>query len=73
LFYLNKFRKFYDEHKQQFLKEEHEHFNRLITFLNENLVPENQESLRKDSDIFFAQYSQRRKKAINFAQQIGLK
>ena len=70
-FYVDKYTKLFEEIKDDLLSVEQEHCNRLITFLNPELVPENQAELRKDSDIFFEQYTIRRNKKTNFAKHIG--
>ena len=41
--------------------------------IDEGFVKETQPQLRKDSDIFFEQYTQRRNKPDNLAKYIGLK
>jgi len=71
VFYKNKYIDFFQSVEHELLPVEHEHCQRLITFLNPDLVPENQIELRKDSDVFFEQYSQRRNKEINFSKFIG--
>jgi hypothetical protein len=50
---------------------EKEYSERLIKMLDAGLVKYNQKELRKDSDIFFEQYTQRRGKSFNFATLIG--
>lgn len=70
-FYVDKYTKLFEELKDDLLPVEQEHCNRLLTFLNPELVPENQAELRKDSDIFFEQYTTRRNKKTNFAKHIG--
>jgi len=72
-FYINKYNKFYDSIKSDLLPIEHEHCNRLIKFLDEGFIRENQLDLRRDSDIFFEQYTLRRNKPDNLAKYIGLK
>jgi hypothetical protein len=52
---------------------EHEHCARLLKFLDEGFVKETQPQLRKDSDIFFEQYTHRRSKQDNLAKYIGLR
>jgi len=71
VFYKNKYVDFFQSVEHELLPVEHEHCQRLITFLDPDLVPENQIELRKDSDVFFEQYSQRRNKEINFSKFIG--
>jgi hypothetical protein len=39
--------------------------------LSLDLVSDKQKEYRKDSDIFFNQYVNRRNKSVNFAEQIG--
>lgn len=70
-FYINKYQKFYDSIKDDLLPVEHEHCNRLIKFLDEGFIRENQVEMRRDSDIFFEQYTKRRNKKTNFATLIG--
>ena len=72
-FYINKYQKFYDSIKDDLLPIEFEHCNRLIKFLDEGFIRENQSELRKDSDIFFEQYTMRRNKPDNLAKYIGVK
>jgi len=72
-FYINKYTKFYDSIKDKLLPVEHEHCARLLKFLDEGFIKETQPQLRKDSDIFFEQYTQRRNKPDNLAKYIGLK
>ena len=71
IFYTEKYKKLFAEIKDDLLEVEHEHCNRLITFLNPELVPENQAELRKDSDVFFEQYTVRRNKPVNYGKHIG--
>jgi hypothetical protein len=70
-FYIDKYTKFFESIKHELLPVEHEHCNRLIKFLDEGFIRENQEAMRRDSDIFFEQYTKRRNKPINFATRIG--
>jgi len=72
-FYIKKYQKFYDSIKDDLLPIEFEHCNRLIKFLDEGFIRENQSELRKDSDIFFEQYTMRRNKPDNLAKYIGVK
>lgn len=72
-FYINKYTKFYDSIKSDLLPIEHEHCNRLIKFLDEGFIRENQQDLRRDSDVFFEQYTLRRNKPDNLAKYIGVK
>jgi len=72
-FYINKYQKFYDSIKDDLLPVEFEHCNRLIKFLDEGFIRENQAEMRRDSDIFFEQYTVRRNKPDNLAKYIGLK
>jgi hypothetical protein len=72
-FYITKYTKFFELIKDDLLPVEHEHCNRLIKFLNEGFIRNNQEQLRKDSDIFFEQYTKRRNKPDNLAKYIGLR
>ncbi len=72
-FYINKYTKFYDSIKSDLLPIEHEHCNRLIKFLDEGFIRENQLEMRRDSDIFFEQYTVRRNKPDNLAKYIGVK
>lgn len=72
-FYIDKYTKFYDSIKHELLPVEHEHCARLLKFLDEGFVKETQPQLRKDSDIFFEQYTKRRNKPDNLAKYIGLK
>lgn len=72
-FYINKYQKFYDSIKDDLLPIELEHCNRLIKFLDEGFIRENQPELRKDSDMFFEQYTVRRNKPDNLAKYIGVK
>jgi hypothetical protein len=72
-FYINKYTKFYETIKDDLLPIEHEHCNRLIKFLDEGFIRENQAEMRRDSDIFFEQYTVRRNKPDNLAKYIGLK
>ena len=68
-FYINKYTKFYST--ADLLPVEKEYGERLIKMLDAGLVKYNQKELRKDSDIFFEQYTQRRGKSFNFATLIG--
>jgi MoaA/NifB/PqqE/SkfB family radical SAM enzyme len=72
-FYINKYQKFYDSIKDDLLPIEFEHCNRLIKFLDEGFIRENQAEMRRDSDIFFEQYTKRRNKPDNLAKYIGLR
>jgi MoaA/NifB/PqqE/SkfB family radical SAM enzyme len=72
-FYIDKYTKFYETIKDKLLHVEHEHYNRLLKFLDEGFIRENQAELRKDSDKFFEQYTKRRNKPDNLAKYIGLK
>lgn len=72
-FYITKYTKFFELIKDDLLPVEHEHCNRLIKFLNDGFIRNNQEQLRKDSDIFFEQYTKRRNKPDNLAKYIGLR
>lgn len=71
-FYLDKYKRLYQDIKSDLLEVEHEHYNRLLTFLDPELTVENQRDLRRDSTIFFRQYTRRRNKLTNFARFIGL-
>lgn len=70
-FYYDKYNVFFESIKDDLLDVEKGHVTRMLTMLQ---TPEdvNQLELRKDSDRFFEQYSQRRNK-INLANTIGLK
>lgn len=70
-FYINKYQKFYDKIKDDLLPLEHEHYRRLLTFLDQGFIRDNQQAMRRDSDVFFEQYTKRRNKKINFAELIG--
>jgi len=70
-FYINKYQRFYETIKDKLLSLEHEHYQRLIKFLDQGFIRDNQEQMRRDSDIFFEQYTKRRNKKINFAKFIG--
>jgi hypothetical protein len=59
--------------KDKLLDVEHEHYNRLLKFLDEGFIRENQVELREDSDKFFEQYTNRRNKPTNFAKFIGVR
>lgn len=72
-FYITKYTKFFELIKDDVLPVEHEHCNRLIKFLNEGFIKDTQAQLRKDSDIFFEQYTKRRNKPNNLAKYIGLR
>jgi len=72
-FYINKYQKFYASIKDDLLPIELEHCNRLIKFLDEGFIRENQIEMRRDSDIFFEQYTKRRNKPDNLAKYIGLR
>lgn len=72
-FYINKYKTFFESIADKLLPIEYEHCNRLLKFLDEGFVRENQEAMRKDSDIFFEQYTKRRNKPDNLAKYIGLK
>jgi MoaA/NifB/PqqE/SkfB family radical SAM enzyme len=72
-FYVNKYTKLYESIKEHLLPEEHDHYSRLLKFLDSDLVPKNQKELRKDCENFFEQYTKRRNKKVNFAKFIGLK
>ena len=72
-FYINKYTKFFESIADKLLHIEHEHCNRLLKFLDEGFIRENQEAMRKDSDIFFEQYTKRRNKPNNLAKYIGIK
>lgn len=70
-FYHDKYSVFFDNIKDDLLDIERGHVTRILTMLQseEDL---NQKQLRKDSDSFFEQYSQRRNKT-NLINTIGLK
>lgn len=70
-FYIEKYSNFYKKIEEHLLPVELEHCKRLITFLNQGFLTNNQKQLRKDSDSFFEQYSKRRNKSVNFAEYIG--
>lgn len=70
-FYINKYKKFFLSVYDQLLPVEIEHTERLLKFLDNGFVRDNQEQMRKDSDIFFEQYTKRRNKPVNFANYIG--
>lgn len=70
-FYISKYRNFYSRIKDDLLTLEHEHFERLLKFLDQGFIRENQREMRKDSDIFFEQYTKRRNKSTNFSLMIG--
>jgi hypothetical protein len=70
-FYIKKYTDFYASIKDDLLPFEVEYTERLIKMLDAGLIKDNQEALRKDSDTFFEQYTQRRNKPVNFAQFIG--
>jgi MoaA/NifB/PqqE/SkfB family radical SAM enzyme len=70
-FYIKKYTDFFASIKDDLLPFEVEYTERLITMLDAGLIKDNQEALRKDSDTFFEQYTQRRNKPVNFAQFIG--
>lgn len=72
-FYIDKYTKFYTDIKDKLLHVEHEHYNRLLKFLDDGFVSENQIELRRDSDIFFEQYTKRRNKPDNLAKYIGVR
>jgi len=72
-FYVNKYTKFYESIHKDLLPVEHEHCNRLIKFLNDGFIRDNQQEMRKDSDVFFEQFTHRRNKSTNFAKFIGIK
>jgi hypothetical protein len=72
-FYINKYTKFFALINDDLLPVEHEHCNRLIKFLDEGFVKDNQLQLRNDSDVFFEQYTTRRNKPDNLAKYIGLR
>jgi hypothetical protein len=72
-FYIDKYTKFYASIKDDLLLVEHEHCNRLIKFLDEGFIRDNQEAMRRDSDSFFEQYTKRRNKPNNLAKYIGLR
>lgn len=72
-FYIKKYNSFFDSIKNQLLPIEIEHCERLIKFLDNGFIRDNQKEMRKDSDIFFEQYTKRRNKLVNFAKFIGLK
>lgn len=72
-FYIDKYTRFYETIKDKLLHVEHEHYNRLLKFLDDGFVRENQVELREDSDTFFEQYTNRRNKPINFAKFIGVR
>lgn len=71
-FYLNKYNMLYNSISHQLLPVEHEHYNRLLKFLDEGFIKETQPALRKDSDIFFEQYTKRRNKPNDLSKYIGL-
>lgn len=70
-FYIKKYTDFFDSIKDNLLPFEVDYTKRLITMLDAGLIKDNQEALRKDSNTFFEQYTQRRNKPVNFAQFIG--
>ena len=70
-FYIDKYTKFFEEIHDELLFIEHEHCDRLLKFLDNGFVRENQKQMRKDSDKFFEQYTLRRNKKTNFAKYIG--
>jgi MoaA/NifB/PqqE/SkfB family radical SAM enzyme len=72
-FYIDKYTRFYETIKDKLLPVEHEHYNRLLKFLDEGFIRENQVELREDSDKFFEQYTNRRNKPTNFAKFIGVR
>jgi MoaA/NifB/PqqE/SkfB family radical SAM enzyme len=72
-FYIDKYTRFYETIKDKLLPVEHEHYHRLLKFLDEGFVRENQVALREDSDKFFEQYTRRRNKPTNFAKFIGVR
>lgn len=70
-FYINKYTNFYESIKDDLLPFETEYTERLIKMLDAGLIKDNQPALRKDSDVFFEQYTQRRNKPVNYANFIG--
>jgi MoaA/NifB/PqqE/SkfB family radical SAM enzyme len=72
-FYIDKYTKFFQSIKVDLLPIEHEHCERLIRFLDEGFIRDNQKQMRLDSDSFFDQYTMRRSKKTNFAKHIGKK
>jgi MoaA/NifB/PqqE/SkfB family radical SAM enzyme len=72
-FYIDKYTKFFRSIKSDLLQIEHEHCERLLKFLDEGFIRDNQKQMRLDSDSFFEQYTMRRNKKTNFAKHIGQK
>ena len=72
-FYINKYSIFFKSIRSKLLPIEHEHCDRLLTFLKSGFIKKNQTELRKDSDSFFEQYTQRRNQPENLAKYIGLR
>ncbi len=70
-FYINKYTKFFRSIRSDLLQIEHEHCERLLKFLDEGFIRDNQKQMRLDSDSFFEQYTMRRNKTTNFAKYIG--
>lgn len=70
-FYYDKYNVFFESVKDKLLDIEKPHVTRMLTML-QTVEDINQKELRKDSDRFFEQYSQRRNK-VNLANTIGLK
>lgn len=71
LFYLDKYTKFFNQINDDLLPMERNMIPRFLRMLDPNLITDMQPEFRKDSDSFFSQYTQRRNKQINFAEQIG--
>lgn len=72
-FYIKKYTEFYKQIENELLPIEHEHCHRLIKFLDEGFIRDNQPQLRQDSNSFFEQYTKRRNKKTNFSKFIGKK
>lgn len=70
-FYHIYYSSFFESISNELLEIERSHVSRLLTMLKPELVHADQTKYRRDSEEFFKQYSLRRNKAVNYAQQIG--
>lgn len=73
VFYKHKYKTFYKENQNNFLDLEKTAFERLIKMLDPSLLDTDQNKIRKDFDIFFQQYIQRRNKSDDITKLIGIK
>ena len=72
-FYMTKYQNFYKKHEEKFLDLEKTAFERLIKMLDPSLVDPKQPKIRKDFEIFFKQFIERRNKEKNITELLGIK